>query len=148
MIRSDLDQHTSRWKQVRGTTRCVKSHLVLNKNEITYLWGNWEKLLRNFWYAWDFSEICEKYQRSTWDVPEICLRVARDMPGIWYLADISLTFSWYIPEICKRFKRDLLDLPDVCVIPDMGLRYAWEMNEIYLRLLYVWKIPEICPIYS
>ena len=84
-------------QQVWGTTRCVKSHLVLDKNEITFLWCNWEKVLRNCWNALDLSEICLKYVR---DLPEICLKYAWEVTEIYQRYVWYLVSGWYITDIC------------------------------------------------
>ena len=76
---------------LRGTTRCVKSHLVLKEPEIIS-----EIHLR---FAEDLPEICLRFAhdlpvscpRCVRDLPEICLIFAPNLPMIWP------RLAWYFP---------------------------------------------------
>ena len=101
----------------------------LNKNEITFLWGD-----RN----WDL-----KVSRKCWESLEKALRKSiryRRMPSVYF------KYAWHMPEICLNFVCDM-PMPKICLIRypldkhDKWLRYAWDIPEIYMR--YIWAMPEM-----
>ena len=84
----------------------------------------------------DMYRICLIY---SWDLPEICLRLAKR----------CLRYAWYrhIHIICLRYTLDFWYSSEIYIIfaldfPEIYLIYAQDMPEICWR--YAGKMPEIC----
>ena len=94
-------------EQVRGTTRCVKSHLLLKETwDMSEIHLRFSKDLPEIW-SWFTQDLPEIGQRFAYELPNMCSGSAQDLP-----------------KICLRFTRDL---PMICP------RFAWDFPEIFSR---------------
>ena len=83
-------------------------------------------------FVWYLHGICLKF---AWNVPVICQRYVEYMHKKWLrFSEIFLR----LPEVCLRFAWDMAEICLICAwdMPEIWLKYTWDMSEICLR--YAW----------